>query len=426
MEQLRRCIVRLSPHKAPREDGIPNIVIKELLELIAEYLLKIFRATFTLCTYRNHWQVWDTIVLCKPGKPRYDIPKAHRTIALMNTLGKLLSAIVAEDLSFMCEHYALLPDNHFGSRPGRCTTDTMHLLVHRIKAAWHRHNVAAILFLDVKGAFPNAVSARLLHNMHMCRVPEEYIPFVDHLLTNQCMRLKFDGYTSDWITVDNGIVQGDPLSMILYLFYNLDLLEDVGKPEMKVGYIDDVNFFAEGPALDVAYAKLSDMVTRDGGSQDWSKQHTSKFEMLKLTLVGFSRRRMRDPARPRKMIAETRPSLSICGTDIKPVESHKFLGVVFDQELHWNVQVKRTITKATKWTLVSHCQASSWPTTNVPALSSCCGAKLHLCSRCMVHTGLPGGGLWDVQRVNRSGAQALHRTVNGYDGHYGSVMHFHF
>ena len=130
----------------------------------------------------------------------------------MNTLRKLLSVIVAEDLSFMCEHYALLPDNHFGGRPGRCTTDAMHLLVHRTKAAWHRHNVAAILFLDVEGAFPNAVSARLLHNMRMCRVPKEYVLFMDCLLTNQCTWLKFDGYTSDWINVDNGIVQGDPLS----------------------------------------------------------------------------------------------------------------------------------------------------------------------------------------------------------------------
>ena len=142
----------------------------------------------------------------------------------------------------------------------------------------------AILFLDVEGAFPNTVSAHMLHNMHMCRVPEEYIPFVDCLLTNRGMQLKFDGYTLDWINVDNGIVQGDPLSMILYLFYNSDLLEDMGKLVTNVGYVDDVNFFAEGPTFDVAYAKLSDMVTHDGGGQDWSKQHNSKFEMSKLTL----------------------------------------------------------------------------------------------------------------------------------------------
>ena len=93
------------------------------------------------------------------------------------------------------------------------------------------------------------------------------------------MRLKFDSFTSDWISVDNGIVQGDPLSMILYLFYNADLLEDMGKMETKVGYVDDVNFFAKGRTFNAAYAKLSDMMTREGGGQDWSKLHNSKFEM---------------------------------------------------------------------------------------------------------------------------------------------------
>jgi len=148
--------------------------------------------------------------------------------------------------------------------------------------------VAAILFLDVKGAFPNAVLAQHLHNMHMHRIPEEYILFVDQLLTNRHTWLKFDGFTSDWIDINNGIVQGDPLSMILYLFYNSYLLEDIGKMETKVGYIDDVNFYAEGCTFDAAYVKLSDMMTLEGGSQDWSKLHNSKFEMSKLTLVGFS------------------------------------------------------------------------------------------------------------------------------------------
>ena len=233
----------------------------------------------------------------------------------------------------MCEQFALLPDNHFGGRAGQCTTDVMHLLAHKIKATWCRHNVAAILFLDVEGAFPNAISTRLLHNMCMCRVPEEYVLFVHWLLTNRHTWLKFDGFTSDWIDVDNGIVQGPPLSMILYLFYNADLLEDMGKMEMKVGYMDDVNFFAEGRTFDAAYAKLSDMMTQDGGGQDWSKLHNSKFEMSKLTLVGFSHQRVQDPACPGKLKAEPQRILSLCGMNIKLAESHKFLGVIFNQEL---------------------------------------------------------------------------------------------
>ena len=56
-----------------------------------------------LNTYSDCWHEWDTIVLCKLGKPRYDVPKAYRPIALMNMMGKVLSAIVAEDLTYMCK-----------------------------------------------------------------------------------------------------------------------------------------------------------------------------------------------------------------------------------------------------------------------------------------------------------------------------------
>ena len=58
-----------------------------------------------LNTYSNRWHEWDTIMLCKLGKPQYDVPNAYRPIALMNTMGKVLSTIVAEDLTYMLEEY---------------------------------------------------------------------------------------------------------------------------------------------------------------------------------------------------------------------------------------------------------------------------------------------------------------------------------
>ena len=93
---------------------------------------------------------------------------------------------------------------------------------------------------------------------------------------------------SDWVDIDNGIVQGDPLSMLLYLFYNADLLGDIKKMEAKIVYVDDANFFAEGPDFKTAYEKLHDMMTQEGGGQDWARTHGSRFEMSKLELVGFS------------------------------------------------------------------------------------------------------------------------------------------
>ena len=134
--QLSQQISRLQPYKAPGEDGIPNVVLKQTAKLIIPYLIQIFRAVFKLGTYSDSWHLWNTIVLRKPGKPRYDTPKAHRPIALMNTIGQLLSAIIAEDITYMCERSGLLPDTHFGGRPGKNTSDVMHFLTNKIKGTW--------------------------------------------------------------------------------------------------------------------------------------------------------------------------------------------------------------------------------------------------------------------------------------------------
>ena len=78
--------------------------------------------------------------------------------------------------------HGLLPATHFGGRPGRTTTNSLHLLTDTVKAVWHRKKVVSILFLDVEGAFPNAVTRHLLHNMRKRRIPAAYVAFVDNLL----------------------------------------------------------------------------------------------------------------------------------------------------------------------------------------------------------------------------------------------------
>ena len=47
-------------------------------------------------------------------KTRLLAPGAYRPISLLNTIGKLLEAVMARRLSFFAEKYGLLPDTQFG------------------------------------------------------------------------------------------------------------------------------------------------------------------------------------------------------------------------------------------------------------------------------------------------------------------------
>ena len=97
-------------------------------------------------------------------------------------------------------------------------TDALQYLVYKIKDAWRQGKVTSILFLDVEGAFPNAVPDRLIHNLWKHKIPSIYIELIQKILEGRKMRLKFDDFVLELIDICNdSISQGDPLSMILYV-----------------------------------------------------------------------------------------------------------------------------------------------------------------------------------------------------------------
>jgi len=106
------------------------------------------------------------------------------------------------------------------------------------------------------------------------------------------MKLKFDDFISETIWIDNGIGQEDPLSMILYILYNADLLEIASSPEEEsLGYVDDAMVMAEAENFNEMVETISDFMNRENGRFDWSDSHNSRFEINKSAVVHFTRKR---------------------------------------------------------------------------------------------------------------------------------------
>lgn len=76
-EQIGRHIARLRPYKALGPDSIPNIVLIKCADILIDRLWRIYTATINKGWYYTPWKTFTTIVLRKPGKPRYDTPKAY-------------------------------------------------------------------------------------------------------------------------------------------------------------------------------------------------------------------------------------------------------------------------------------------------------------------------------------------------------------
>jgi len=68
------------------------------------------------------------VILPKPNKANYSLPKSYRVISLLNCLGKVLEKILATRLSYLAETGDLLQDSQIGGRKQKSALDACLLL----------------------------------------------------------------------------------------------------------------------------------------------------------------------------------------------------------------------------------------------------------------------------------------------------------
>jgi hypothetical protein len=217
----------------------------------------------------------------------------------------------------------------------------VHLLVHHIKGQWRKGKVVLVLFLDIKGAFPNAVNGQLTHNLRTIQVPIKIVQFISNMLCNRSTILHLNNHISAPIELDNGIGQGDLLSMALYQFYNTDLIEipNKGEGETAEAYVDNAIILVLANSFEEAHKNLKSMMTREGRAISWAKKHNSPFKYNKLTLIDFAHSRQ---------LAE-HPPLVLLNIIINLTKSSKYLGIILDQNLNWKEQSVYVQEKGLKW-----------------------------------------------------------------------------
>jgi ribonuclease HI len=365
-DQIRRAINRLLPYKATHSNNVSNAVLKNCSDSLIPILGPLFRASLSLPYYPEQWRNSSIIVLRKPGKPNYRIPKAYRPIELLCSIGKVLSSVVAEDIIRASDRLGLLPSHQFGSRPGRATTDALHLAVTWIKNQWRKGNVVSGLFLDVKGAFPSIVVNRLAHDMRTRGVPKTYTDWITAKGEPRVSSLTFDGYQSDPLPISVGLPQGCPLSPLCFAFYNAALNDVPNRRKTEEGflYVDDTSYLTGAKNFKKANRKLHHMMTKRKGAIAWTRDHNSEFEISKSVLVGFTHKREKDPLNQGKTRLIPCPPLRINGQEVPVKDHHKFLGVILDRTLSFKEQGAAAIAKGDYF--ISAFRRLAKPTVGVP------------------------------------------------------------
>ena len=250
-EEVIRVITKSKKDNAPGPDGIPNRILHLIARETPAILVRLLQACLDLGVHPRAFKRSTTVILKKPRKEDYTSPTAYRPIALLNTIGKALEAVVAERIRFAAEKHSLLPETQMGARRMRSIETALQLITEKVHTIWgaKRHRVATLLSLDVSGAFDRVSHTRLIHNLRKRRIPEWVAIWVADFLSDRETEIRLGDYTLESSRVFVGIPQGSRISPILYLFYNADLLDVCENAALRTsvtGFVDDINILTHG------------------------------------------------------------------------------------------------------------------------------------------------------------------------------------
>ena len=164
-EDIREALFNQSVQKAPGPDRLGFKAIWLLWEWDSHRLIDVVKASFRIEIHPRVWKEAKGVVILKPNKPDYRLAKAYRVITLLNCLGKVVENVAANAIAEECEHRRLLHDGQFGCRKRRSAIDAVGRLMKRVADAWGRGKTAAVLLMDVKGAFPHVAKGNLIKRM---------------------------------------------------------------------------------------------------------------------------------------------------------------------------------------------------------------------------------------------------------------------
>ena len=342
-DEVATSLKATSNKSAPGWSGINYKLLKWAFTLQPQRFVDLFNHSLKLG--HHPWKEAKVVVLAKPQRPDYSLPKAYRPISLLECCGKLLEKIIANRLLSDLNLFRLLPANQFGSCDYHCAVDAVMCLTHQAEAAIGSGYCAALILFDIQGFFDNLNVNRLVSIMTNLGFPTYICTWTRSFLIDRRVRLTFNGFVSGPTDISHGTPQGLPLSPILSAIYTSPLLKLVNCTWSYQGlqtYVDDGAIISTGTthhsAIQQAAQGLEEVtawLTRNGLKTDPDKTEVISFyKRVNIRLHGTvpTNIGLRDP---------------INGTYIvKRSMTVRYLGIFISHNLTWSHHVTTMANRA--------------------------------------------------------------------------------
>lgn len=301
-------------------------MIKNLPPETRNVLLTIYNNIWENQKYPEKWKEVITIPILKPNKNKTD-PDSYRLISLSNSMSKILQKMVNKRLMWYIEKNNILNKNQSGFRNGRSTTDQIIQLDTEIQYAFQKKQHLIAVFFDIQKAYDMTWKHYILESLQQHGLNGNIMFYISNFLSNRKFQVKTNGCLSEKRTQENGVPQGEILSVTLFLLAMNKVTSFIPNNTKISLFADDIVIYTKGKNLSTIQRNLQRTISN---MELWSASTGFKFSKTKTRAIHFCRLRKE----------HVKPVLKIEETPIKYENVAKFLGVTFDSKLNWETHIK--------------------------------------------------------------------------------------
>ena len=316
----------LKANKAQGPDEIPPWFLKMTAVHISPFLTDIFQTSIDTGKIPSLWKEANITPVFKKGK-RSDASN-YRPVSLTVVICKVLEHIVSSHIMKHADENSILSNNQHGFRQKRSTETQLLLTVNDIAKDLDQGNLVDAAVLDFTKAFDRVPHRRLIHKLQYYGMSGQIANWVQDFLTDRSQKVIIDGCVSQSAPVLSGVPQGTVFGPIGFLFYVNDIADRLSSR---------VRLFADD-------CLLYTPVDRDTPSEHLQADLQKLEEWQDTWLMTFN---------PKKCVTMTigmknppHHIYNFCGEALESVDSHPYLGVLFNNTLTWGDHVLETCKKA--------------------------------------------------------------------------------